>query len=99
MVVDLNKYRQTRRLALSVPFAEWLRTFRENAKISQKELAQRTGYSQSVISRWETGAIEVYPHEAAHMAAALSERRLAEYYCHQCPMSACMEKIQPKPAA
>jgi ribosome-binding protein aMBF1 (putative translation factor) len=94
LVVSLDKYRKTRNLALSVPFGEWLKTFREDMGMTQRQLYLKTGYSQSVISRWETGVIEVYPHEAAHVALALGERRLAEYYCCQCPMASCMDKIR-----
>lgn len=100
MVVNLDTYRKTRQLALSIPFGEWLKNFRNNArpKITQEQLAQMTGYHRAVISRWETGALEIYPHEAANVAKALGERELAEYYCMRCPVANCIRMMDPKPA-
>jgi len=97
MVVSMNKYRRTRNVAISIPFGEWLRTFRENRELTQQQLADKIGYSRTVISRWETGAMEIRPHEVAMIVAALGSRELAEHFCLRCPVLGACGKISRGP--
>ncbi len=101
MVIDLDRYRKTRRLAESLPFGEWVSIDRKNQGLTQEQLGDRIGYSQSAVSRMETGALEVWPNDAASIAVALNSPGLLEKYCGQCPVCRALEKLArlPKPAA
>jgi len=101
MIIDLDKYRRTRRLAESIPFGEWLMIARKNQGLTQEQLGNRVGCSQPIISRWEIGQLEVGPDDAASIAIALNNPGLLEKYCAQCPVCKALEKLtlQPKPAA
>ena len=98
MVINLDKYRRTRSVSMSIQFGEWLRIFRENRGMTQEQLAGMVGYNRTVISRWETGVMEVRPHEAAALATSLGSLDLAEHYCVRCPVCAAMAKDGPVPA-
>jgi transcriptional regulator with XRE-family HTH domain len=97
MVISLEKYRRTRKVALSIQFGEWLRVFRENKGLTQEQLASRVGYNRTVISRWETGAMDIRPHEVAEVALSLESPELAEHYCLRCPVCDAFTKISKGP--
>ena len=52
-------------------FAERLRTLRKNAGLTQKQLADKAGLSQTVITRYETGGAMPRPKAIEKLAAAL----------------------------
>ena len=52
-------------------FCEKLKKLRENAGLSQKQLADRAGVSQKAISFWETGGREPSWSAVQTLAAAL----------------------------
>ncbi|MGB9903492.1 MAG: helix-turn-helix domain-containing protein [Desulfotomaculales bacterium] len=101
MVIDLDRYRKTRRLSESISFGEWVAIARKNQGLTQEQLGDRIGYSQPVVSRMETGALDIWPDDAAAIAEALNNPDLLEKYCSRCPVCRAMEKLarQPKPAA
>lgn len=45
-----------------------IRAARKNAKLTQEKLARRCGVSHSVVSQWETGAVQAV--SAQHLSAA-----------------------------
>lgn len=103
MVISLEKYRQTRKLRASVeiPLGERIQIARKNQGLTQEELGWKIGYSQSAVSRMETGAVEISPREIAAIAKALGNRELLEYYCsNHCEAcrTALEMKLWPKPA-
>ena len=61
MVVDLARYRKARRLLESISFGEWIAIARKNQGLTQAQLGERVGYSQPVISRMETGVLDIWP--------------------------------------
>lgn len=94
MVVDLNTYRKTRKVALSIPFGERVATARKNQGVSQERFGEEIGYSQSIISRLETGALEWDPEVAASAAQALNKPSLLEFYCDECPVCKCHNRLR-----
>jgi len=101
VVVDLARYRKARRLLESISFGEWIAIARKNQGLTQAQLGERVGYSQPVISRMETGVLDIWPDDAASIAVALNNPELLHKYCNQCPVCRTMEKLvrRPKPAA
>ncbi len=94
MVVILDKYRQTRDISLSLPIGEEIALARKNQGMSQERLGEAVGYSQSIISRIETGSIDVTPAVMAAIVMALNNLSLRARYCSGCPMSAVKTKIR-----
>lgn len=84
MVVDLKTYKKTRKLAVSIPFGEHIALARKNQEKTQIWLATRVGCDQSVVSRWETGALDVQPADAADIAEILNNPALLKHYCTEC---------------
>lgn len=41
-----------------IKFRETLRWMRKEAKLSQKDVAEKIGYVQTAVSKWEVGAAE-----------------------------------------
>jgi predicted transcriptional regulator len=103
VVISLEKYRQTRKVRASVeiPLGEQIQIARKNQGLTQEELGWRVGYSQSVISRMETGAVEITPGDMATIAQVLANPELLEHYCAACPVCHAAVKMNtwPKPAA
>lgn len=99
MVVTLDKYKQTRNISLSLPFGEVIALSRKNQGMSLERLGESIGYSQSIVSRMETGGLEIEPDSVASMARALNDPKILDRYCFDCPVSAAKRKMQPKPAA
>lgn len=54
-----------------ITFAERLKELREKDKLTQKQLAEETGFSQGMIARWEHGV---------HEPTASAIIKLAEYF-------------------
>jgi transcriptional regulator with XRE-family HTH domain len=48
-----------------------IRMFRERARFKQRDLERESGVSQSMISLYETGALEPSPKQVARIAKAL----------------------------
>ena len=94
MVVDLNTYRKTRKVALSIPFGERVAIARKDRGISQERLGEEIGYSQSIVSRLETGALDWEPEAVVGVAEALGKPSLLEYYCDECPVCKCHNKLR-----
>ncbi|MGB9804087.1 helix-turn-helix domain-containing protein [Desulfofundulus sp.] len=103
MVISLEKYRKTRQLRASVEITigERVAIARKDQGLTQEELGWRVGYSQSVISRMETGAAEITPGDMAAIAKALGNPALLETYCSTCPVCRAAVEMSswPKPAA
>lgn len=99
MVVDINRYRQTRNLGLSIPLGERIRNARDNQGMTQLQVGQRVSRDRSEVSRWETGVMEPRPVDMVAIADALHAPDLLVAYCQQCPVARACVKGQPKPAA
>ena len=101
MAIDINKYRKTRRVSLSIPFGEHVANARNDQGVTQEQLGDRVGYSQSIVSRQETGKLEYTPRDAAAVALVLGKRSLLEHYCNNCPASLAYRRMtysKPQPA-
>ena len=95
MVIDLDSYRKTRKVALSIPFGERVKIAREDQGKSQEQLGFEVGYSQSILSRLEKGRLEWTPETVAKTALVLNKPVLLEYYCDECPVCICYRKMKP----
>lgn len=85
-----------------ISFGERVANARRNQGISQERLGEMMGYSQSIVSRQETGRLTFSPGDAARVARALNNPRLLEHYCLECPAARTYKKMmltRPKPAA
>lgn len=101
-VININRFRDTKGKAVSIPFGERVANARKNQGLSQEQLGNATGYSQSIVSRQETGRLTFSPGDAARVARALNNPRLLEHYCLECPAARTYKKMmltRPKPAA
>ena len=97
MIVDISKYRKS---VVTIPFGEQVANARKDQGLSQEQLGNATGYSQSIVSRQETGRLTFSPGDAARVARALNNPRLLERYCLECPAARTWKMLtQPKPAA
>ena len=102
VVYNLDKYRQTRNANESIIYGEWVSIARKNQGMTQGELGDRIGYSQSIVSRMETGKLDIWPEDAASIAVALNNSVLLKRYCQQCPVCKTMkdmDQLKPRPAA
>jgi transcriptional regulator with XRE-family HTH domain len=100
VVVILEKYRQTRDVRMSLPMGEQIALTRQDQGMSQERLGEAIGYSQSIISRMETGTLGVDPNDVAAIAMALNSPALLNRYCdYECAVCEAKKKIQPRPAA
>lgn len=98
MAIDINKHRH-RKPQIQLPFGMYAANARINQGITQETLGYRVGFSQSIISRQETGRLEYAPRDAAAVAMALGNRRLLERYCDTCPVSKAYQRMsKPRPA-
>ena len=102
VVYDLERYRHTRNANESIIYGEWVSIARKNQGMTQGELGDRIGYSQSIVSRMETGKLDIWPEDAASIAVALNNSVLLKRYCQQCPVCKAMkdmDQLKPRPAA
>ena len=95
MVIDISKDRKTRRVALSIPFGERVAVARKNQGWTQDKLAAFIGYSQSIISRMESGVLEFKPADAAAAARAIGNSQLLEHFCSDCPVATAYRQLRP----
>jgi len=97
MIVDISKYRKS---VVAIPFGEQVANARKDQGLSQEQLGEATGYSQSIVSRKETGTLPITPGDAGRIARILNNPRLLERYCLECPAARTWKMLtQPKPAA
>ncbi|MFA5383959.1 MAG: helix-turn-helix transcriptional regulator [Eubacteriales bacterium] len=102
MVYDLGKYRSTRKVVDSIIYGEWVSIARKDQGMTQEELGDRIGYSQSIVSRMESGKLDICPGDSANIAVALNNVGLLRRYCQQCAVCKAMrdmEQLKPRPAA
>jgi len=101
VVVSLDRFRATKNIqtSLEISLGEQISITRRNQGLSQEDLGRRVGYSQSAISRIESGDVQTDATCVALIAGALGSERLLTAYCQRCPVAAARCKMQPKPAA
>lgn len=103
MVISLDRYRKTRnvRASIEITLGERVAIARKNQGLTQEELGWKVGYSQSVISRMETGVVEISPQDIVAIARALGNPSLLEHFCSACPVCRAAVEMSswPKPAA
>ncbi|OPY59131.1 MAG: helix-turn-helix protein [Pelotomaculum sp. PtaU1.Bin035] len=81
-------------------FGKYLAQTRKKQGLTQEQLGNRIDYDRSMVSRWETSALEVRPAEAAALAKAMGEPNLLTHYCSECSVGKTYnEMCRPKPAA
>jgi transcriptional regulator with XRE-family HTH domain len=98
----------TRKRQNAQRFARWLDTTMANADMSGRELAQRVGVNDSVISRWRSGhstpgldtcmaladALQVDPMRLAVTAGAIEERMAGVERLPMPPATALRERVR-----
>lgn len=102
MVINLDTYRKTRRVGMSIPFGERVAIARKNQGKTQIQLGGDVNYSQSIVSRQEAGKLPIDPSDAVAYAVALNNKSLLEHYCSECPVAKAfnqMFKSQPNMTA
>lgn len=102
MVYNLSRYRDTRKVSDSIFYGEWVSIARKNQGMTQEELGDRIGYSQSIVSRMETGKMDIGSDDAACISVALNNSGLLKRFCQQCPVCKAlrdMDQLKPRPAA
>ncbi|TLM98027.1 helix-turn-helix transcriptional regulator [bacterium] len=99
VAIDMGLYRKTRDVRMSLPLGEMIALTRKDQGMSQERLGEAVGYSQSIISRMETGTFDVDPSNMAAIAVALNSNQILNRYCYECSVCEAKKKIQPKPAA
>ena len=102
MVFNLSIYRKTRKANESILYGEWVSIARKNQGLTQKGLGDKIGYSQSIVSRMESGKLEFSPDDAANTGVALNNNGLLKRYCQGCPVYRALRiigQLNPKPAA
>lgn len=102
MVIDFDRYRQTRSLGLSIPFGERVAIARKDQGLTQEQLGEHLGYTQQNMSRLEIGKVKFTTATAAAAAIALNKSSILLYYCHECPVCQAFNELgknkRPKPA-
>ena len=81
MVIDFDRYRQTRSLGLSIPFGERVAIARKDQGLTQEQLGEHLGYTQQNMSRLEIGKVKFTTATAA-AAIALNKSNILLYYCN-----------------
>lgn len=102
MVFKLSIFRKTRKADEAILYGEWVSIARKNQGLTQEELGDKIGYSQSIVSRMESGKLEFSPDDAANTGVALNNNGLLRKYCQGCPVYKALriiEHLKPKPAA
>ena len=74
------------RFKLAVPLGALVADARRDQGLSQTILGERVGFSQSVVSRMETGGVHIEPEVIAAIAGALGSPGLLNEYCNHCPV-------------
>ena len=102
MVIDFDRYRQTRSLGLSIPFGERVAIARKDQGLTQEQLGEHLGYTQQNMSRLEIGKVKFTTATAAAAAIALNKSNILLYYCNECPVYQAFNELEknkrPKPA-
>lgn len=94
MVIDLERYRQTRSVGLSIPFGERVAIARNDQGKTQEQLGEQIGYTQSAMSRLEIGQLKFTPEVAAATALALNKSSLLTSYCNECPVCRAFNSLE-----
>lgn len=69
--IEERDKRDKRLKAFAKPLGDRLRLVRKHMKLSQEEVAEAIGYSQSRISNWETGKDNMYAYQLMLLAKAI----------------------------
>ncbi|MCK9327362.1 MAG: helix-turn-helix domain-containing protein [Bacteroidales bacterium] len=96
VVIDLDRYRQTKSVGLSIPFGERVAIARNNQGKTQEQLGEQIGYTQSAMSRLEIGQLRFAPEVAAATAIALNKSSLLTSYCNECPVYQAFNSLEKK---
>jgi len=77
----------------SQKIGEVINTCRLDRGDDQRGLGKKIHKSAACISRWEKGSRKPDPQDVADVTLALYDKRPAENYCQQCPVSWAWRKV------